>query len=177
MPPIVALQRVGLENATYANADQFYEGFTKYKMVPFWKLVAARMTHQLLPDFVGPDSDLYYEHDLSEVNALQEDENQVYDRITKAVGGPWMTINDGRRKAGLPELPEGDALYIPSTMTPTEPDNLIPEEPDPAEIARATVAEVGGVGGNNVALPAPQAPGGQPRPAAGRPAPPQPRGR
>lgn len=162
VPPIVALQRVGLQNATYSNADQFYEGFTKFKMVPYWRLTAAQLTHQLLPDFVGEDSDLYYEHDLSEVGALQEDETALYERITRAVGGPWMTLNDGRRKANLPELPEGDIVYVPSSVTPTEPDALIPEpEPLPAPPVDGLLEAP--AGGANGALPAPQ-PVAQPAP-------------
>lgn len=134
VPPIIAYFQSGLNNATYSNAEQFQAGFVLNTMVPYWTLVAEQYTHDLVPEFYGAgpggrnDADEEVRYDLTEVRALQEDENQKHERIFRAVGGPYMTVNDGRRDVGLPEWPE-DVVYVPGSVTPTEPDDLIPEPP------------------------------------------------
>jgi HK97 family phage portal protein len=131
VPPIIAGMAVGLKSSTYSNAKQFAEGFTTFKLAPYWRQMAAQLTLQLLPDFYGPDSDLEYGFDLSDVRALQEDEDTRYQRLSAAVTSGWVMPNEARREIGLPDLPGGDVLYIPSSVKPTEPDNLIPEPPPP----------------------------------------------
>jgi HK97 family phage portal protein len=135
VPPIVALQVLGLENATYSNADQFYEGFTKFKMVPYWRRVGEQLTHQLLPDFYGDEAGIeyWYGFDVDRVAALQEDENELSTRVTDQWSKGLITQNEGRRKLGYPEHPDGDVYWIASNGVPTEPDNLIPPEPEPVE--------------------------------------------
>lgn len=40
-----------------------------------------------------------------------------YDAAHKAVGGPWMSLNEQRASEGLPPVPGGDDLYPPPNMT------------------------------------------------------------
>lgn len=40
-----------------------------------------------------------------------------YAAAQKAVGGPWMTVNEQRQAEGLQDVPEGDVLYPPANMT------------------------------------------------------------
>jgi HK97 family phage portal protein len=164
VPPIIAYFQAGLNNATYSNAEQFQAGFVLNTMVPYWTLVGEQYTHDLVPEFYGAgpggrnDADEEIRYDLTEVRALQEDENQKHERIFRAVGGPYMTVNDGRRDVGLPELPE-EVMYIPSTVTPTDPDQLIPEpEPEPPAVPLLEAPGASGAPGANGAAPAPPVP-------------------
>jgi HK97 family phage portal protein len=156
VPPIIAYFQVGMNNATYSNAEQFQTGFTVNTLVPYWKLLGEQYTHGLVPEFYGAgpggrnDADEEIRYDLSEVRALQEDENQKHERIFRAVGGPYMTINDGRRDVGLPELPEGEVIYVPTSVTVTEPDKLIPEPlPEPVAPALGGLLEAPAAVGTN----------------------------
>lgn len=144
VPPIRALQKLGLDKATYSNAGQFADDFTAFKLVPYWRDQAEQLTHQLLPDFYGEDSEIVFGYDMTKVQALQEDETAKVTRLVAAVGGGVLMPNEARRDLGRPEVPGGDVLYIPSSVTPTEPDNLIPEPPPPPE--PPTVALPGGDG-------------------------------
>jgi HK97 family phage portal protein len=131
VPPIMAMQKVGLDKSTYSNSQQAAESLTRFKLVPYWRLQAAQLTHQLLPDFYGEDSEIVFDYDLSKVQALQEDEGTKVTRLVAAVTGGVLMPNEARRDLGRPEVPGGDVLYIPTSVKPTEPDNLIPEPPPP----------------------------------------------
>ena len=153
VPPIVALQVLGLENATYANADQFYASFTKFKLVPYWRRVSSQLTHQLLPDFYGEEAGIeyFYGFDLDRVAALQEDENEKSTRITNEWKSGLIQMNQGLRALGYPEVPEGDVWFIPTSGTITEPENLIPPEPVP----EVPMLEAPGANGSPPDLPRP----------------------
>lgn len=143
VPPIVALLYVGLENATYSNAEQFQSAFVENKMVPYWSLLDEELTDALIPEFYGEDSDYVLRHDLSDVRALSEDEDQKGKRLEGLFGKGVLTINDVRREMGFPEFDgeDGDVLLIPNTVTATAPADLL-AEPEPPPPPQAQIAEV-----------------------------------
>jgi HK97 family phage portal protein len=140
VPPIVAGLRAGLQRATYANFREAREAFTESTLMPLWAMDAAKVQASLVPDFAASDRRLVVAHDLTDVRALQEDEDAKYSRLHRATGGPWMTVNEARSDIGLPPLAEGDVLLLPNTVTPTAPDALLPE---PAPVAPAAPADDG----------------------------------
>lgn len=131
VPPIVAGLRAGLQRATYSNFREAREAFTESTLMPLWAMDAAVMQARLVPDFAASDRRIVVAHDLTDVRALQEDEDAKYTRLQRAVGGPWVTVNEARADTGLPPLPDGDVLLVPINVTPTAPDALLPE-PEPA---------------------------------------------
>jgi HK97 family phage portal protein len=150
IPAVCVGLLAGLDRATYSNADQLVEYFIESKMVPYWRLVAADLTRQLLPDFES-EEDAVLRFDLQDVRALQEDMDNKYTRVLNAYGKGLITMNTGLRELGFPELGEdGDVLLLPNTVTPTKPEDLLaPPEPEPLPMAppqlpppgRATVQE------------------------------------
>lgn len=100
-PAILAGLGVGLENATYSNVDGLREFATEQTLVPLWRLGGKQMTRQLLYD-VEQDPKRQLRFDLTEVRALQKDEDATVNRLNVAIGGGWATVAEGRREIGLP---------------------------------------------------------------------------
>jgi hypothetical protein len=130
VPAIVAGLGAGLDASTYNNTSQAAEWFTERTLMPLWQMDAAKWTQQLLSDFTS-DPALEVAFDMSDVRALQEDEDAMYTRLQRAVGGPWMTPNEARSDVGLAALPDGEVLFVPVGVVPTAIDALIPPEPEP----------------------------------------------
>src|SRR6185295_15858246 len=85
VPPAVAGLSVGLEQTSnYASFREVREMFTEGTLAPEWALVASKFQQQLLPDF-SSDRTLSVEFDLTDVRALQGDENEKYTRLDNAV--------------------------------------------------------------------------------------------
>lgn len=102
--PAVAMLGVGLtQTANYASLNAVYEAFTERKLVPSWRMDAAKLNKQLKPDFTD-DRNVYVEHDLTEVRSLQEDRNQLFGRLDEAVKTGWITADEARAEIGLPPL-------------------------------------------------------------------------
>jgi len=100
VPAIVAGLGAGLENATYSNARELREMFTEQKLIPLWRADAAKLNTSLLPDFTRTRN-AFIEFDITNVRALQEDENEKYTRLALAVGNkPWLTVNEARTEIG-----------------------------------------------------------------------------
>ena len=60
----------------------------------------------LLPRLGYPD--LHLEFDLTEIEALQEDENSRVSRQMQLLDRGVLTINEVRRQRNLPDVPWGD---------------------------------------------------------------------
>jgi HK97 family phage portal protein len=58
---------------------------------------------------------------------LRATTKERYEALNKAVGGPWMAMNEARREEGLDDVAGGNRVYPPSNMT--RDDNA----PDPKE--------------------------------------------
>ena len=81
---------------------------------------------------------------------LRMDEATQVDTITKGIQGSLFTINNGRKRVGLPPLPGGDTVYMQQQDFPLQEvmNNKLaeaaPEAPEPVETeeAEAAAAEV-----------------------------------
>jgi hypothetical protein len=133
VPAILAGLGAGLDAATYNNSGQLRQHFTETTLVPRWTTDAEVWTLGLVPEFTSAD-DIVCRHDLSDVRALQEDEDAKYERLARGVAGGFLTINEARSDVGLaPLIPErGDVLLLPNNSVATP---LTPPEPaaQPAE--------------------------------------------
>lgn len=107
-PPVLA----GIfEYANYANSQQQIQIFWQNSIMPLMRVIAGQLSIQLAKRHFGPDIRLRF--DTSQIPALQEDENQKFNRLRIAVGGPWMTANEAREKIGLDPIDGGDEMYGP----------------------------------------------------------------
>lgn len=112
IPPSVAGLGVGLEQSSnFASLRQVRENFTEVKLVPTWRMDAAKLNKQLKPDFTL-DRSVFIQHDLTRVRALQEDVDAQYRRLTLGVQTYWIRPSEARTQVALPEDPELDALWL-----------------------------------------------------------------
>jgi HK97 family phage portal protein len=150
VPAIVAGLGAGLDRSTYANARESREIFTEQKLCPLWVFDAASVDLQLLPDF-DADPQTFTQFDLTDVRALQEDEDKKYARLQLGVQGKWITVNEARQDVGLPPVDGGDELPV-STPTPPQlapftggpPDRQPPPQLPPPAAAGQQAAFSGG---------------------------------
>lgn len=131
--PGIAGLGVGIEQAAnYASMKQVRENFTEVKLVPTWRMDAAKLNKQLKPDFTS-DPNITIEYDLTDVRALQEDEDAKYTRLDKAVQGFWIRPSEARVDVGLPDDPELDAMWLERAKAKASPPPaLVPTVPPPA---------------------------------------------
>jgi HK97 family phage portal protein len=134
---VVAGLGAGLARSTFANFKEAREALTEQKLVPMWRSDARRLTASLLPDFTRTRQ-VFIEFDITSVRALQEDEDNKYTRLQKAVGKPWMTRNEARTDIGLDPVegwddedlamePEPEPVPEQLQQLPTEGEEEIPE--------------------------------------------------
>lgn len=111
VPPVVVGMGTGLAKSTakasYADSRRAaYQG----GVIPMQRRIASQLYRQLAPDMVRSPGLFRLHFDTSGVDALQEDEGQRVERLVKASGGPYMTVNEARARDGLPPIEGGDAL-------------------------------------------------------------------
>jgi HK97 family phage portal protein len=119
----LANTKVGATMAEYR--EQAFEN----AVIPTQRVLADEMGAQLLPDLGNPQAERV-EFDLSQVRVLQPDLDKLYERLDRAVRGGWMTPNEARAQVDLDGLPGGEVVYVPINVTPTDPADLIPPEPE-----------------------------------------------
>lgn len=132
IPAAVVGLGTGLEQTKVgATLDAMERQAYKSCLIPMQRLIVAELQMQLVPDF-GDPSTLRVQFDLSEVSALQEDQNALHERVRADWLAGLITMNQALQETGRDVLsgPEGDVRAIPGTVTLTEPSALIaPPEP------------------------------------------------
>ena len=132
VPAILAGLGSGLERATYSNAETLREFFTENKLIPLWKQVGEELTQQLLLKDYEETEDITAYYDYSNVRALQQDMDELYNRLNVGVQGGWITVAEAREQVGLPTNDKQDVYYLDANKLVT-PANLSIEEPMPKE--------------------------------------------
>lgn len=105
-------------------------------IIPIHRVFASTLRTQLLPDFGNTDG-IKVEFDLSDVMALQEDENERNDRILRQVQGGVRTVAEAREEFGLDVLPQHQIFLRPAAAFEVPADGSAPvslpppDEPPP----------------------------------------------
>lgn len=149
VPAIIAGLGAGLDRATYANFKEARELFIESTIIPAYADDDAVLNEQLLPDFTN-DPAVYLAHDITDMRALQPDEDARYARLTLAVGGPWMAPNEARTEVGWDAIPDpamdeigGSRQAAPAAGDDADDDGLTDEADAPTPIrARRSVKAV-----------------------------------
>jgi HK97 family phage portal protein len=142
VPPAIAGLGVGLEQSSnFASLRQIRENFTEVNLVPLWTMDAAKLNRQLRRDFTS-DRGVFVMHDLSDVRALQEDEDKKWARVAVAYEKKLISKNEGRTDLGYPPVHGGDEIAETPPPEPSEPPTNQRQLPPPAEDQKARVREV-----------------------------------
>jgi HK97 family phage portal protein len=99
------------DTKTYANMEQAREHTYEQVLIPLQATFDSQLTMQLMPQMPGTTPQDRLGRDYSDVRCLQEDMDKLWARLTRAVGGPWKTVNEARAEVGLDPLEGGDDLY------------------------------------------------------------------
>ena len=94
-----------LERATFANINAAERIFWRNTMLPQVGFLEEQINRMLLPRLGYPN--LAIKFDLSNIEALREDENSRVTRETQLLDRGVLTINEVRRSRNLPEVPWG----------------------------------------------------------------------
>jgi len=125
-PPMVGI----LDKASFSNITEQHKMLYQDTLGPWLTMIQEEIALQLIPDFeaVKPD-DFYVEFNLREKLTGSFVERQ--DAITKAVGGPTMTINEARALDNRPPIDGGDELIRPLNVTQNGDQDPTEAEPEP----------------------------------------------
>lgn len=116
------------DTKTYANMAQAREHAYEQVLIPMQYVFDSQLTMQLMPQLPGYREGDRLGRDYSNVRVLQEDHDKLHARLTKAIGGPWLTVNEGRAQVGLDPLPDGDTLYPQNSSSSGAVGDQTPEE-------------------------------------------------
>lgn len=123
VPAIVAGLGAGLARSTFANYKEAREAAYENGIIPRQRLIALQLDVQLLPDFApfvkGSTQAHWTGFDLSNVRALQDDQDALFKRLTVAYQGGWILRSEARKKAGYTAGAEDD-IYCPTPKPVTE---------------------------------------------------------
>lgn len=109
VPAIVAGLGAGLDRSTFANMSEAREMAYESNIVPTQRLLAAELDTQLLPQFRRPGTE-YVDFDLSQVRVLQDDQNKLYDRLSRAYDSGWLMRSEARSRTNWP-VEDADKAY------------------------------------------------------------------
>jgi HK97 family phage portal protein len=137
--PMVAGLGAGLDRSTFSNFEEARDALYEQTVVPLYEADAETwQKHLLRPDF-DTNKAVSVRYDISDVRALQEDQNDIYARLSMAVEKKWITRNEARAEVGFPPI-EGwdeedtqsaadaaaalaDAMPVPALPPPGEGDD------------------------------------------------------
>lgn len=117
-----------LDNANYSNMREFRRMLYGETLGPIIRMIEQRLNAFMLPAMNLPDA-VYVEFNVeSRLRGSFEEQGQV---MRTAIGGPWMTINEGRALQNLPMVDDGDALIKPLNLAQEGEHEQTPvEDPD-----------------------------------------------
>lgn len=101
-------------NRTYSNQKEARRGLYEDVVLPLLDVLRDELNNWLTPAF---GDRLYLDYDRDQIDALQEDREQLWGRITAA---DWLTINEKRRATGYDDIPGGDVVLVSATMLPLD---------------------------------------------------------
>jgi hypothetical protein len=101
LPAMVVGLQIGLERSTFSNYAEARTAAVEDFLIPKWSMIAAAMTEQLGPDFWGDSMDYEFRYDLSEIRALQDDEDALTERVVKMFNAGMVDRATALRELGM----------------------------------------------------------------------------
>jgi HK97 family phage portal protein len=122
---IVVALGAGLARSTFTNYGEARTAFMEQRMVPTWTLFDADITKDLLPEFETAPDNFRVKHDISNVRALQPDQTELINRLTKLSTTGHLSINEVRIRAGEQPIEGGDVHLVPMNLIPMLPGDMV----------------------------------------------------
>ena len=102
IPAIVVGFGAGLERSTFSNYAEAREAAYDNKVLPDCREIASEIWHQLGRDFESDLGSAVLDFDMTNVRALQDDEDKLASRMDVGVRGGWVLVSEAREAVGLP---------------------------------------------------------------------------
>lgn len=136
IPAVVLGLGAGLQHASAKSsfADARAQAYDSC-VIPTLYEFARALTRQLMADFGDVNNERIW-FDLSDVGALQPDQDALFVRISAAYLAGWLKRSEARELAGYESGPEDDIYAPPKALPPGNEDPAAPddnEDPDPDE--------------------------------------------
>jgi len=110
VPPLLIQSRIGLEKATYSNAEQMTKNFYQTTMARYWKQLASVLTRGLLQDqrvSAGRGGDrIEFQFAYEELPEFREDANSEATRLVSLAQNQIVTLGEVREELGFPPIAE-----------------------------------------------------------------------
>ncbi len=106
VPAIVAGLGAGLDRSTFANYAEANEAFIEKTILNLYRRDDKRLTKSLVPDFKG-DGKTIIAHDISQMRALQDDEDAKATRLQIYVAAGILDVDEARAEIGREPRPLG----------------------------------------------------------------------
>ena len=103
------------DGANYSNVREFRKMLYGDTLGPLVAQIEARINTFLVPRMGLDRGRTYVEFNIAE--KLQGNFEEQAASMSRAIGGPWMTRNEGRALVNLRALPDGDSLIVPMNVT------------------------------------------------------------
>ena len=149
IPPIVAGLGAGLDRATYANFKEAERIAYASNLIPTYKTFARTIKRNLLPLYEDNVGDFNLRFDLSEIEALQENEDDKATRVRKDLAAGLITLAEARAERGLASDDAMRVFFLPKNTAPVAADSLgdvqtedVTAEENPDETPKADTSEV-----------------------------------
>lgn len=125
-----------LDNANYSNVREFRRMLYGDTLGPYLAQFEQRINMTLVSQVAERPADTYVEFNLQAKLAGSFEEQGAI--LQQAIGGPYMTINEGRARQNMPAIDGGDDLIRPLNVTQNGEQDPIPAGPanepdDPTE--------------------------------------------
>lgn len=115
-----------LDNANYSNVREFRRMLYGETLGPIIAHLEGRLNSFLLPMLGYDDPSVYVEFNTeARLRGSFEEQAAV---MQASIGGPWMTINEGRARQNLPAVDGGDDLIRPLNLAQNGSHTPIPAE-------------------------------------------------
>jgi HK97 family phage portal protein len=120
---------IGYESSSYANKRQDWQVLWDVTMTPLLSDMDDVLNLSLVPEFSGIDEVVF---DLSDIRALQEDEDKLQERARKNYQTGLWSFQRSRMVTGEPaEAQDGEIFFVPSNGLLLTGDRLGEEPPEP----------------------------------------------
>ena len=140
VPPILVGVKVGLDRATFSNMAEARRFFWENTMLSLYRRIESKLAADLTPEFALLGEQIRIRFDFSDVTALRQSRESVERSTIAALRAGALSVNDARRRFGLPPLPDGDALPTQDQTKHSVRPELV-EGPEPApNISREPLA-------------------------------------
>jgi len=110
------------ENKTYSNVKEAEKGLYEKAISPHLKKLRDKLNTRLVPLFDKEDSGYFFDFDMSNIEALSENKELMWERIGKATNMGLINRNEGRNALGIEKAKDigADKLTVPATTMPLE---------------------------------------------------------